>query len=255
MHNCNFCTLNFCPISVVVVISFHWHPSAFWTASSPSSFIQRSCNILPGWEQQMGAICPAQAAWAAWGRCSPVPRPGLVPAGRTSEQGTLRSFFTSIRAATCRTGYCPLVSHVFSILCLGFLLLLYVVVLPFFFFFRIHCSNNQCSKDFLHACCRSAEVISRYAFEQSLLVLLQLQATDCEISFVLRLVPLNVKSKHHLILCRATAVFSKDSKRWYGVLHCSPYEKAVIFFLSFLQCFVLEHALKVIYHKKREKKA
>lgn len=186
----------------------------------------------------MGAVCPAQAAFTAWGRCSLVPGPGLMPAGRTSEQGTLMSFFTSVRAPTCRTGYCSLVSHVFSIFCLGFCIIIFYCCFAFFFFFYIHCSNNQCSKDFLRACCSCAEVTSRYTCEQSLTVLLQLQATGCEMSSVLRLVPLNVKkTKHHLILCRATAVFFKDSKTWFEVLHCAPYENKVILFLSFLRCF------------------
>lgn len=87
------------------------------------------------------------------------------------------------------------------------------------------------------------------------MVLLQLQAADCETSFVLRLVPLIVKkSKRHLIECRAAAVFSKDSRRRFGVLRSSPCE---FFFVSFFcsVLLVLEHALKIIYHKKRGKKA
>jgi len=138
-----------------------------------------------------------------------VPRPGLTPAGGNSEQGTPMGCSTSMTAAahtvpnhrpTRRAGYYPLVCQVFSIFCN--------------FFFYVHCSNSQCSKNFLRACFSSAEVTSRGAFKQSLPVLLQSQAADCEMSFALRLVLLIVKkSERRLIECRAAAVFSKDSER------------------------------------------
>lgn len=139
---------------------------------------------------------------------------------------------------TCRDGCYPLISQVFSIFCN---------------FFYIHCSNSQYSKDFLCACFSSAEVTSRYTSEQSLMVLLQLQAADCEISFVLSLIPLIVKkSKRCLIECRAAAVFSKDSRSFTLPL----VRRQLFFFVSFFfsVLLVFEHALKIIYQKKREKK-
>lgn len=149
---------------------------------------------------------------------------------------------------TDRAGHYLLISQVFNTFCLFF-----------FCFYYIHCSNGQCRKDFLCAWFSSAEFTSRYAFEQSLMVLLQLQAADCEISFVLRLDPLIVKKpKCCLIECRAAAVFSKDSRRWFGILRSSLCEKQVALFYVFPPTpsilLVLEHALNIIYHKKRGKK-
>lgn len=236
MHNCNFCTLNVCPISVAVVINSCWHPSAFWTASSLPSFIQRSYNVL-------------LAGSSRWEESAQLRLPSLPEGGAALSQGQDWCLQGEPQSRAHWWASLPLWEHPLAELDIallflmylaysiwGFVLLFFIVVLLFFFY--IHCSNNQYSKDFLCVCCSCAEVTSRYTCEQSLTVLLQLQATGCEMSSLLRLVPLNVKkSKHHLILCRATAVFFKDSETWFEVLHCAPYEKKVILFLSFLQCF------------------
>lgn len=147
--------------------------------------------------------------------------------GKTQSRASRWAGSTSVRTLaaavpnhipTCRAGYYPFVSEFFSIFCN---------------FFNLHCNNSRCSKDFLCACFSRAEVTTKHSFEQSLAVLAQLQAADCEISFELSLAPLIVKkSEHNLIECRAAAALSKDSRRLFGVFHSSPCEM-----VSALGCF------------------
>lgn len=92
-------------------------------------------------------------------------------------------------------------------------------------FFYIHCNNSRYSKDFLCVCFSRAKVTTKHSFQQSLAVLAQLQAADCEMSYVLSLAPLIVKKSEHIwIECRAAATLSKDSRRLFGVFHSSPCE-------------------------------
>lgn len=84
---------------------------------------------------------------------------------------------------TCSAGYYPFVSEFFSISCN---------------FFYIHCNNSRYSKDFLCVCFSRAKVTTKHSFQQSLSVLAQLQAADCEMSYVLSLAPLIVKKSEHI---------------------------------------------------------
>lgn len=250
--NVNFCIIKFFSISVAVVINFSLR--SFCMLKMPPlchpSFAGAASPCLSGssrWGQCAYLGLPALPALPAlpvlppWGTCSLIPGPGLMPAGGNFRAGPpdapplweqrLPWYQTPDPRAELDVT-------------LSFLRYLAYSAL---FFFDIHCSNSQCSKDFFCACFSSAEVTSRYTSEQSLKVLLQLQAADCEMSFVLRLVSLIVKkSKHHLIECRAAAVFSKDSRP----LALPLVRRQLFFFASFFSVF----SCPWTYHKKREEK-
>lgn len=130
----------------------------------------------------------------------------LLWAGSTSM--TVVALTVPNHTPSCRAGYCQLVSQV------GHNQIYHNQIL-FFFFFNILCSNRATvTAARISFVCGLAllKSRSRYAFEQSLMCLLQLQAADCEMSSALRVSPLIAKSKLLLIECRAATLFSKVSR-------------------------------------------
>lgn len=117
--------------------------------------------------------------------------------------------------------------------------------------FYIHCSNSQWSKDFFRACFTSAEVTSRcdcfWAISDGLFVVTSSRLWN-ELS--VKSCSFNCKEVQVALECRAAAVFSKDSRSF--IANCV---QTLSFFFFPNVLLVLEHTLKMIYHKKRGKYA